>query len=70
MKQTDFELLTSVYQNAEIAVQSIENLLPMVRDDNLREELKKERRGYLGFFKHCREIDTKKELKENNFFEK
>ena len=70
MKQTDFDLLTSVYQNAEIAVQSIENLLPMVRDDNLREELKRQRKGYLGFYKHCQAVDTKKELKENNFFEK
>ncbi len=70
MKQTDFELLTSVYQNAEIAVQSIENLLSIVKDDNLKEELKKERRSYIGFFKYCREVDTKKELKENNFFEK
>ena len=42
----DEEVLTSVYKNAHIALQSISDLLPSVEDDDIKAELQEEYEGY------------------------
>ena len=48
MKLTDYEIkaITDVYKNAHIALQSISNVLPATKDDELIKELKEEYDGY------------------------
>ena len=62
----------SLYQNARIGIQTINNLLSYVKDKGLKEELKNELDEYNGFNvrleKFARANDI--ELKDNGFFEK
>lgn len=65
-------LLTSVYQNVQTAMQSINNILPSIESDALANELSKQESEYNVISKEC-EIIAKSEgidIKENNMFEK
>lgn len=66
------QYLNAVYQNIKTAVQSIEDIITKVEDDELKKELAMEEDTYLAFQKEC-EVYAKSEkldLKDNNFFEK
>ena len=64
----DFELLTSIYQNCETAIKSIEDIEPAVENEELRAELREEMEHYREFTKKCKSINP--ELPDNNAFEK
>ena len=71
-KDYNQKAVTDIYKNAHIALQSISDLLPNVKDDGLREELKAE---YEGYEKVTGEISTfmsekKFEKQDINFFKK
>jgi len=67
----NFELLTSLYQNCQTAISSIEDIESAVKNEELRAELREEKSHYIDFAKKCEELNRdKKELPDNNFFEK
>ncbi len=67
----NFELLTSLYQNCQTAISSIEDIESAVKDENLRAELREEKSHYIDFAKKCQEQNSeKKDLPDNNIFEK
>lgn len=65
-------LLTSIYQNTQTALQSIDNMLPNIEDDSLVSEISKHESEYNVIAKEC-EMIAKSEginIKDNNLFEK
>lgn len=67
------EYLNAIYQNIKTAIQSIEDILPKVKNEQLKKELAQEEDKYLTLEKEC-ELFAKAEkiegLKDNNWFEK
>lgn len=67
------EYLNAVYQNIKTAIQSIEDIMPKVQDDELKKELAREEDQYLVLEKEC-ELLAKAEkvegIKDNNWLEK
>ena len=72
-KESITEYLNAVYQNIRTAVQSIEDILPKVKDSNFQRELASEEDKYLVLEKEC-ELFAKAEkidgIKDNNWLEK
>ncbi len=72
-KELMTEYLNAVYQNIRTAIQSIEDIIPKIKDENLKRELASEEDKYLLLEKEC-ELLAKAEriegLKDNNWFEK
>ena len=72
-KEKTTEYLNAVYQNIKTAVQSIEDILPKVQDQELKKELCKEQDRYALLQKEC-ELFAKAEkidgIKDNTWFEK
>lgn len=72
-KEMKTEYLNAVYQNIRTAIQSIEDILPNVKDDQLKKELASEEDKYLILEKEC-ELLAKAEkiegIKDNNWLEK
>ncbi len=72
-KEKMTEYLNAVYQNIRTAIQSIEDILPKVKDTNLQKELANEEDKYLALEKEC-ELLAKAEkiegIKDNNWLEK
>lgn len=65
-------LLTSIYQNTQTALQSLDNIMPSVKCDALASELANQEGEYNIISQEC-EILAKSEdidIKDNNFFEK
>lgn len=65
-------LLTSIYQNAQTALQSLDNIMPSIKSDALASELAREESEYNIVSEEC-EILAKSEgfnIKDNNIFEK
>ena len=62
----------SIYQNARIGVQSINNLMPNVKNKELKKELQKQLDGYNAFGDKMEDFARQNnfELKDNSFFEK
>ena len=68
---TDFEFLTSIYQNCQTAIQSIENIESATQSEELRSELREEKEHYQSFANKCIANNTEdKKLPDNNLFEK
>ncbi len=67
------EYMNAIYQNIKTAVQSIEDILPKVKDIKLQKELAEEEDKYLALEKEC-ELFAKAEkiegIKDNNWLEK
>ena len=72
-QETLTEYINAVYQNIKTAVQSIDDILSKVKDENLKRELAKEADEYLALEKEC-ELLAKAQniegIKDNNWFEK
>lgn len=72
-KEIMTEYLNAVYQNIKTAIQSIEDIMPKVQDDELKKELAREEDQYLILEKEC-ELLAKAEkidgIKDNNWLEK
>ena len=74
VRKEDIEnYLNGVYQNIRTAVQSIDELLPKVKDDNFKKELASEEDYYIALQKEC-EVFARSEklenIKDNNWLEK
>lgn len=67
------EYLNAIYQNIKTAVQSIEDIIPKIKDSNFQKELASQEDKYLALEKEC-ELFAKAEkiegIKDNNWFEK
>lgn len=67
------EYMNAVYQNIRTAIQSIEDIMPKVQDEELKKELASEEDKYLILEKEC-ELLAKAEkidgIKDNNWLEK
>ncbi len=70
-KQTE-EALAEIYRNAQLALQSISNILPAVEDDAAREELHRQHEEYERFSAKATMIAKNRgiELKEPNMMKK
>ena len=72
-KELITEYIDAIYQNIRTAVQSIEDILPKVKDSNLQKELANEEDKYITLEKEC-ELFAKAEkiegIKDNNWLEK
>lgn len=68
----DERLLTSIYQNTQTALQSIDNMLPNIKEAALISEISKQESEYNVISKECEMIakSEKINIKDNNFFEK
>ena len=66
------EILISSYQNCKTAIQSINDILPKVKNKSLQEELKKENEEYQKLSDKCEQMarSEKLELKDNSWLEK
>ncbi len=65
--------LNAVYQNIKTAAQSIDDLLPKVKDDNLKKELASQQDKYLALQKECEvlaQAEKLEKIKDNNWLEK
>ena len=65
--------ITAVYQNIKTAVQSIDDLLPKVKDNNLKKELASEQDMYIALQKECEvfaQSEKLEKIKDNNWLEK
>lgn len=72
MKELNENLLISIYQNVQTALQSIDNILPSIESDILINEIANEQSEYNIISEEC-EMIAKSEginLKDNNLFEK
>ena len=73
VKELITEYINAIYQNIRTAVQSIEDILPKVKDSNLQKELANEEDKYIALEKEC-ELFAKAEkiegIKDNNWLEK
>ena len=67
------EYLNAIYQNIRTALQSIDDILPKIKDESLKKELAEEEDKYYALEKEC-ELFAKAEniegIKDNNWFEK
>ena len=72
MEKLFVNYLTSLYQNACVALQSIEDLMPKVQDEDMRQELSNEYSRYDVIAKECEMLGKSEDidLKDNNWFEK
>ena len=72
-KEMITEYLNAVYQNIKTAIQSIEDILPKVKDNELKKELASQEDKYIILEKEC-ELLAKAEkidgIKDNNWIEK
>ena len=70
-KQTE-EVLAEIYRNAELALQSIANILPQVEDEEVKNELSAQHEEYEKFSSRAAMLAKDKglELKEPNPFKK
>ncbi|MBE5744982.1 MAG: hypothetical protein E7355_02475 [Clostridiales bacterium] len=70
-KQTE-EILSEIYRNAQLALQSIANILPQVEDDEVKNELSYQHEEYEKFSARAAMLAKDKglELKEPNPFKK
>ena len=72
-KESLTEYLNAVYQNIRTAIQSIDDILPKVKDDQFKKELASEEDKYLVLEKEC-ELFAKAEkiegIKDNSWLEK
>lgn len=71
--ELETEYLNAVYQNIKTAVQSIEDIITKVKDDNLKKELATEEDKYLTLEKECELLAKVKKIdgiKDNNWLEK
>ena len=70
-KQTE-EILSEIYRNAQLALQSIANILPQVEDEEVRNELSAQHEEYEKFSSRAAMLAKDKglELKEPNPFKK
>ncbi len=72
-KERVTEYMNAIYQNIKTAIQSIEDILPKIKDNKLQKELAGEEDKYLALEKEC-EVFAKAEkiegIKDNNWFEK
>ena len=66
------EILAEIYRNAQLALQSIADILPQVDDEKTKEELHLEHEEYEKFSARAAKIakDREIELKEPNMFKK
>lgn len=66
------EILAEIYRNAQLALQSIADILPQVDDEQVKEELHLEHEEYEKFSARAAKIakDRDIELKEPNMFKK
>lgn len=72
MKENNQELLTSIYQNCQTAVSSIDDIWNAVEDENLKQELHSQRQKYDNFAQKCLDIakNFNTKLPDNSIFEK
>ena len=72
MKKQCEEILSEIYRNAQLALQSISNVMPEVEDGATREELSKQHEEYEKFSSRALVIAKNKDidLKEPNPFKK
>lgn len=70
-KQSE-EILAEIYRNAQLALQSIHDILPQVEDEKIKEELMLQHEEYERFSSRaaCLAKDRGIELKEPNMFKK
>ena len=70
-KQSE-EILAEIYRNAQLALQSIHDILPQVEDEKIKEELMLQHEEYERFSSRaaCLAKDRNIELKEPNMFKK
>ena len=70
-KQSE-EILAEIYRNAQLALQSIHDILPQVDDEKVKQELKSQYEEYERFSARaaCLAKDRNIELKEPNMFKK
>lgn len=71
-KSADEMLLTSIYQNVQTALQSLDNIMPSVKCDALASEISRQESEYNIISEEC-EIIAKSDginIKDNNMFEK
>ena len=71
MKQS-ISYATAIYQNANVGMQSIHDILPKVENEDLAIELRKQYEEYENISSQLKAFakNNNFELKENNFFEK
>ena len=72
-KEFTTEYLNAVYQNIKTAIQSIEDILPKIKDEELKKELTSEEDKYLILEKECELLAKAKKIegiKDNNWLEK
>ena len=72
MEKLFVNYLTSLYQNVNVALQSIEDLMPKIEDEKLRKELSNEYATYDSLARECEMLGKSEDinLKENKWFEK
>ena len=51
----DVELLNFIYQNSQMGVTTLKQLLPLVEDEELKKHIEKQREGYLHFHQEAKE---------------
>ena len=67
------EYLNAIYQNIKTAVQSIEDIIPKIKDSNFQKELASQEDKYLALEKECKlfaKAEKIEGIKDNNWFEK
>ena len=69
---SNLKLLTAIYQNAKIAIQSINDLMDSVKNAGLKKEISEQELAYQVIAKECIMISSSENqnLKDNNWFEK
>ncbi len=65
--------LNAIYQNAKVGMQSIEDILPKIESESLKDEIARQQDGFYVIVREC-EIFAKSEkienIKDNNWIEK
>ena len=51
----NIELLNFIYQNSQMGVTTLKQLLPLVEDEELKKHIEKQRQGYLHFHQEAKE---------------
>ncbi len=72
-KEIITEYMNAVYQNIRTAIQSIEDIMSKVKDDEFKKELASEEDKYLVLEKECELLARAEKIdgiKDNNWFEK
>ena len=72
MNEYNKKAINDVYKNAHIALQSLKDILPAVKDQKLKKELKEEYDGYVSTIKEIGEFMEKSKIKPKdiNVFKK